>query len=67
MIAFCLTPTYARTRVIDFVVAFGESPLAAMIPPPTEDGKIIAVIKPYKIEVIASPYKLFCYQGFIFF
>ncbi len=51
MLAFPLTPTYARTRVIDFLIPFAEDPITALIPPPSEDSKIIAIIKPFKPEV----------------
>ena len=51
MIAFPLTPTFARTRVIDFSIPFAVDPMVALIPPPNEDGKVDAIIKPYKLEV----------------
>lgn len=51
LIAFPFTPTFARTRVIDFAIPFAEDPMAALIPLPTEAGKLMAVIKPYTIEV----------------
>lgn len=51
MIAFCFTPTYARTLVIDFLIPFSESPMVALIPSPNEGGKAGAVVQPFKIEV----------------
>ena len=51
MIAFPLTPTFARTRVIDFSIPFAVDPMVALIPPPNEDGKVDAIIKPDKLEV----------------
>lgn len=54
MIAFSLTPTYARTRVIDFCIPFAEDPVVALIPPPKEVDKIMAAVQPYKPEVLQA-------------
>lgn len=54
MIAFPLTPTYARTLVIDFAIPFAEDPMVALIPPPNPDGKINAIVKPYQAQVTVS-------------
>lgn len=52
MIAFSLTPTYPRSLVIDFVTPFAIDPMAALIPPPNQESKILAVVHPFKLEVL---------------
>lgn len=51
MVTFPLSLTYARSRAIDFSIPFAIDPMVAMIPPPEQDSKAVAIIKPFKIEV----------------
>lgn len=51
MIACPLTPTYARSLVIDFTIPFAIDPMVALIPLPFQESKILAVVKPFKLEV----------------
>lgn len=52
--AFPLAPTYQRFQVVDFPIHFGEDEMTALIPPSRESNKLIAVIKPFKIEAIIA-------------
>lgn len=46
------TPTYERSKVVDFTMFFAEDPMAAMIPPPHfDDIKINAIVQPFAVEV----------------
>ena len=44
--------THSRSKAIDFSVAFYEEPTAILIPPPAEDNRLLACIKPFRLEVI---------------
>lgn len=50
MVAFPLAPTYQRFQVVDFPIHFGEDEMTALIPPSRESNKLIAVVKPFKVE-----------------
>lgn len=43
--------TSARSRVIDFTVAYYEEPTAILIPPPAEDIRLWACLKPFETSV----------------
>lgn len=51
LIAYPFTPTYTRSKVVDFTVAHTEEPLTVIIPAPSLEGKTSAIIKPFKTEV----------------
>ena len=51
MVAFPLAPTYERYQVVDFPIHFGEDEMTALIPPSKESNRLIAIVKPYKLEV----------------
>lgn len=44
--------THSRSKTIDFSVAFHEEPTAILIPPPAEDNRLLACIKPFRLEVV---------------
>ncbi|XP_046458798.1 glutamate receptor ionotropic, kainate 3-like isoform X2 [Daphnia pulex] len=46
--------THSRSKAIDFSVAFHEEPTAILIPPPAEDNRLLACIKPFRLEVWLS-------------
>nr|CAH0107788.1 unnamed protein product [Daphnia galeata] len=46
--------THSRSKAIDFSVAFYEEPTAILIPPPAEDNRLLACIKPFRLEVWLS-------------
>ncbi|XP_046633088.1 glutamate receptor ionotropic, kainate 3-like isoform X3 [Daphnia pulicaria] len=46
--------THSRSKTIDFSVAFHEEPTAILIPPPAEDNRLLACIKPFRLEVWLS-------------
>ena len=51
MVAFPLAPTYERYQVVDFPIHFGEDEMTALIPPTKESNRLIAIVKPFKVEV----------------
>ena len=43
--------SYSRHKFVDFTIGFFEEPTAILIPPPAEDAKLFACIKPFQMQV----------------
>ena len=44
--------THSRQQVIDVTVPYYEEPTTLLIPPPTEDSKLFACLKPFQFQVL---------------